>query len=224
MNDRGAKKSDAVEVRVTHETKQALLREAKACGLSLSALLRAIIEQHLRAPAADQPAPFWEPTMLVVRKRPLAAASAFAAASFAVLFSSTTPSLAEDLALQLNLELRTEAQGDKNSWRVVENALSAEYGEPVVLSFPGDDLPQTAVDRRQFRLTVRAVEPDREGKLRLDFTIEQVDGAAARTIAAPSLLVASGNKSGITVKGWDDQAAGGKSVLALKVRAKEASR
>jgi hypothetical protein len=161
--------------------------------------------------------------MLVVRRRPLAAATAFAAASLAALFSTTTPSLAEDLALQVDLELRTEAQGSlKNVWRVAGDALKVNYGEPIVLNFPGDAYPETAVDRRQFRLTIRAIEPDREGKLRLDFTIEQLEGAAARTIATPSVLVASRKNARIKVEGWDKQAAAEKSLLALKVRAKEA--
>lgn len=219
MKDRGAKKAETVEVRVTHETKQALLREAEARGLSLSALLRAIIDRHLRAPPAEQSGPIWEPAMLILRKRPLAAVAALASAGLAVLFATATPGLAKDLALQLDLELQTQAGEDKSSWHVVEDELLAEYGKPVLISFPGLEAVENLPDQRQLRLKILAAKPDQAGRLRLDFVLEEVAGDATQTISTPSLLVALNEDASIQVQGWDAAADPEASSFTLKVKA-----
>jgi antitoxin component of RelBE/YafQ-DinJ toxin-antitoxin module len=107
MVQRGPKKSETLEVRVSFETKTKLANKAKQEGLTLSALVRHLIDRELSPIADTEATPTFDKTwkakvmtqIQTLTKRPRLLAGSFASL-IAVFMMANSTSMADNFALE----------------------------------------------------------------------------------------------------------------------------
>ncbi|HVI97745.1 MAG TPA: hypothetical protein VM657_01620 [Sphingomonas sp.] len=95
MTDREPKKTETLEIRVSHETKTAFMAACAANGVSASKVLRGFIARHIAA--ADRAPPRWKELAMLthhLRRRPIATLTGAALFSTIAAVASVTPAQA----------------------------------------------------------------------------------------------------------------------------------
>ena len=189
MSDkRPAKKTESVEVRLPFETKRALIEKCKKQGVTVSSVIRALIDQYL------QPRPYASETtrsnyMSMIASRPRAAFVVVASAlGLAVL--SLTPLRAEDVLLSVNGSI-TETDGAATNRSDFDTSLVLDFAAPETVRFIAENGEPTFL---QFSVT----QAKDEGVL-IAITIYRKKGREKIIIGSPVMLVNFDEPAGIEV-------------------------
>ena len=192
MTEREPKKSEMIEVRISHESKEALHAKAKSEGRTVSDIVRSLISSYLSgAPSAARPA--WQRRLgagvSVVTRAPRLAAAAVAALAVTLLFSQSA-SLAEGVSLELD---GTVVRGDQNIHSFGTEIVLAP-DQPYTLPFGPESDPYTMT------VVLDPVEGS-GGQARVRFTFTHKTGD--ETVESPSVRLEFDQKARIEFLGGD---------------------
>lgn len=210
------KKSETLDVRVTYADKQKLLAEAQRKGLTISALLRQIIDQHLRRQQGSV-ALNWEPIMRFIAQRRFSLTAGGMGAVLGLAFLSTISpgaSLAQDLAVKVDLKIVSKAgnESDRFGWR---GEFDADFDKPFQESFP--DAAHVLPGQRQMRVTMTPSRSSNDPEaIVFRFVIEEVVNGAASVVASPVIETKARKSAKFAVQDWKKSADA--SSIQLRVR------
>ncbi|KCZ93864.1 hypothetical protein HJO_00775 [Hyphomonas johnsonii MHS-2] len=199
MTVREPKKSEMLEIRVSHETKEALHARARSEGRTVSDIVRSQISDYIGAGDAGARAGGHigglagrvKAGVATLARLPRVLAAAAAALVVMVLFSQSA-SLAQDVSLELD---GTIVSGDRNVH---------SFGTEIVLA------PDTPVsfpvqsDTDPYTVTVTLHSPTKgTGPVQIGFTISHGNAETEATAASPSVLIDFDEKARIEFRGAD---------------------
>jgi len=163
MKNRESKKSENIEVRISHEVKQALYTKAKHEGRTVSSVLRSLVDDYLITPLPSTVTPKQGNRAMLLKsliqkpKTILATFLAFITMSSIILIPSAG---AEEVHLDLSQEIayfNTESQNSVST-RSYNHSLSLQAQESIDLKFPSEikeDLYQDII----LRLSTNGLSP-----------------------------------------------------------------
>ena len=193
---RTPKKSEKIEVRVSHEEKQDLQMLARRRGQTVSTIVRGLVADHLRAARrAELQSVFRNRADMILRPltmhpRKLAAALAASLGLGAMLLPAA---MADPLKVELHGQIETTA----------ENAISRHGFASVLRLEPGApgtfrvETPRAGVDGYRIELTVS---PDSGDRVVIDMNIYRgLEGG--ELIAHPRLIAETGEEARVVIGG-----------------------
>ena len=197
---RRPKKSEMLEVRLSHEDKVALRREAEREGRTVSAVVRGLIGEYIReAESARRPLAKRRPTMFT-RPLPLTAAAS-GVALFGGALLLTPAAHADDIRLALAFEhtaVVTERGEQGQRTRRGEAEVHLDGKDAMCLSLDGDAVCDPATLSADGLAIVVSAAPDPNG---IRVTLQLKDGPSVA--GEPWIVIASGETGSVMLDGED---------------------
>jgi hypothetical protein len=192
------KKTETVEIRLAPELKEALRQTAEAEGRSISVVLRGLIDGYLAQ--ARRPRSTLKEIVMFFR-HPIRLL-AVAVGSLAVALFGITGSTAQDLTLEIQLEVWSPAPlpdqpggAVTRASRSMQTTLSANYGETSSLRV-GEGTPRTT----EIEIVPEAVDAE---TYRLRVSLRETGDAEATVLAEPVIIARFGEPARVQVENGD---------------------
>lgn len=185
-----SKKSETIEVRVSHETKRALQDKCQAQGKTVSGVIRAFIGQYLRQEEhADKPSLNGSMIVNSLIRKPHAFFAACVSLFAAVVVVALSPSSAQDAGLYIDASI-VKLDHTREHKNVTRTDMLLSYGNEVSLPMLVDD------QQFVFKMTVTPVDADR---LMVAVDIMLQNQGETEIVAKPRLMAAYDETVGIMI-------------------------